>query len=614
MRFNNTDWAVLGVYVAASLAVGLVAPHIGSLWRVCCSRRLRRALPQQQPNTYYLGEAAAHPCVVAISLVSGLTSGISFLGSPAYTYANGAGIMYGIIGYVASVPVVAFIFIPFFARIGADFAGDSQMSAFAYLERRFSPLVRWLCAALFVMRVALYLAVVLLAPARAIEAVSSLPMTATILTCGVAATIYTVLGGMAAVIYTDLMQSITLMTAIVVAIAIACSALPPSLLWSGDAASTLWRWNLTVGGTHLEVAALEPGAARSVPWYVLGTFFQAVGQTGCDQISVQRFLSLRGGVARAQLSAFATGVLNVMTSLGLSFLGIAIYAYVQRNLGGAAPQLASNDELLPWFFLHELPPGASGALSAAILGCTMSVFAGGLNSAATVTVVDLVRDAVAWPMPPTTPTPLAVKRRCRDDAEGGVDSEEESCNEREEEYGGSEYERSLVDVVAVAAPSPPPPGRTLACFRPLRTPAWCSRARAAKVLTSMYGVVATLMALWAAQSHSSLVELSIAALGMTTGPVLGVFVLGLFSKWTGRRAGEFALCGGLLTMVAFAVVNVVRPESINTWLLCPLLTTITVACGAVASLCACGRRSSGGGEELDRRLLFLGGGKVKLET
>ena len=226
------------------------------------------------------------------------------------------------------------------------------MSSFAYLEWRFSSRARRVCALLFVLRTALYLAVVLLAPARAIQAVNpDFSMVLSICVGGAVATAYTVVGGMSAVIYTDLLQSITLIAAMIGAIAVCCHALSAARI----ASPATWRWE--VGAAWAFPGALEPGAESSGPWYVLGTFFQAIGQSGCDQIAVQRYLSLRGeeggaaadgrAVRRAQRSAIGTGVLNTAVSAALSFLGILIGAYYSQSGPGAnaAPQLASGDEL-----------------------------------------------------------------------------------------------------------------------------------------------------------------------------------------------------------------------------------------------------------------------------
>ena len=617
--FGAVDWIVLCVYLAFSILVGVVAPRLGALRRRCSRTKRGGDGGDDDPDRFFLGEAgSSSPLIVAVSLVSGLTSGISFLGSPAYTYTHGAAIMFGLVGYGLSVFVTAFGFIPFFVRLASTFEGDASMSSFAYLERRFSSRTRRVCALLFVLRTALYLAVVLLAPARAIEAVNpDLSMVLTICVGGAVATSYTVVGGMSAVIYTDLLQSITLIAAMIGAIAVCCHALTAAHIVS----PATWRWEL--GATWAIPGALEPGAESSAPWYILGTFFQALGQTGCDQIAVQRYLSLRGeeggaaddgcAVRRAQRSAIGTGVLNTAVAGALSFLGILIYAFYSHSGPGAdaAPQLASSDELLPWFFLNgPLPVGASGALSAAILGCTMSVFAGGLNSAATTAVIDLFGEHVTY-------TPSASRAAAAAEgafqqapaAEPAVDAEAAAaavCDvptgerdvaaEHEEEGPLPTLDVALLDPTAGASDACECESAPPRCT-PRRAP--CSRSATAKVLTALCGALATSVAVFIALllPHSSLIELCISALGATLGPVVGIFVIGMTMPRAGRIAGEIALSAGLSAMVACAVANGVRPGTINAWLLCPLLTCVTVLVGALVSLCAPSRRA------VDTRLL-----------
>jgi Na+/proline symporter len=619
MGFVAFDWFVLTVYIAISVLVGVLAPRLGALHRRCSSTK-KRAIVAADDKKFFLGEAGSTSAlIVAVSLVSGLTSGISFLGSPAYTYTNGAAIMFGLVGYGLSVFVTAFGFIPFFVHVASTFAGDSSMSSFAYLEWRFSSRARRVCALLFVLRTALYLAVVLLAPARAMQAVNpDFSMVLSICVGGAVATAYTVVGGMSAVIYTDLLQSITLIAAMIGAIAVCCHALSAARI----ASPATWRWE--VGAAWAFPGALEPGAESSGPWYVLGTFFQAIGQSGCDQIAVQRYLSLRGeeggaaadgrAVRRAQRSAIGTGVLNTAVSAALSFLGILIGAYYSQSGPGAnaAPQLASGDELLPWFFLNgPLPVGASGALSAAILGCTMSVFAGGLNSAATTAVVDLFGDRVLWftPSPPRAPQetlrpqPAAVSAEAaaaagaaRDEPTGGravaaVEAVRRSA--AEEGAGAHILDAALLESTAASGAWDTEPQRCT----PRRAP--CTRSVAAKVLTALCGALATSVAVFIALvlPHSSLIELCTSALGATLGPVVGVFIVGMTMPRAGRVAGEVALGTGLAAMIACAVMNGVRPGAINAWLLCPLLTLLTALVGALVSLCAPPRRA------VDERLL-----------
>ena len=183
------DYVVLVVYVIATVAVGVWAGR----------------KPVDNTDDFFLAGRSAHPVTVAISLISGLTSGISFLGSPGYAYKNGMGILFQGVAQLLSVPFIVWVLIPFFSRCGCA-------SAYGYLEDRFSRIVRTIAACLFLLRVTMYLAIVLFAPALAINAVTGIPEIPVVLTCGTLATAFTLKGGMNSVIWTDFMQSIVLVT------------------------------------------------------------------------------------------------------------------------------------------------------------------------------------------------------------------------------------------------------------------------------------------------------------------------------------------------------------------------------------------------------------------
>ena len=104
-----------------------------------------------------------------------------------------------------------FVALPFFARPSLHF-----VTAYGYLEARFSRVVRMAVAASFIVRVVLYMGFVLYAPAIAIEAVAGVSFYGTVIVCGVLATAYTTKGGMASVIWTDFIASLALAFGIVI--------------------------------------------------------------------------------------------------------------------------------------------------------------------------------------------------------------------------------------------------------------------------------------------------------------------------------------------------------------------------------------------------------------
>ena len=151
MGLTVLDYSILLIYVLITVGVGIWAGRPSSV---------------QNSDDFFLAGRSASSCTVAVSLISGLTSGISFLGSPGYSYHHGIGPIFMVLGSFCAMPLVVFLIIPFFSRL-------SSPSAYAYLEQRFSKSVRTLAAGLFLLRVVMYLAIVLFAPAVAITAVTA---------------------------------------------------------------------------------------------------------------------------------------------------------------------------------------------------------------------------------------------------------------------------------------------------------------------------------------------------------------------------------------------------------------------------------------------------------
>ena len=143
-----------------------------------------------------------HCCVVGISLLSGLTSGISLLGSPGWGYHDGIAMMIG--GYPAAIistPIIAHVIIPFYSALNVT-------TCYSYLERRFSRGVRTTISLIFILKTLGYLGLVLYAPALALSTVTNVPIYATIAVCGGVATAYTIKGGMRSVVWVDFVQSL----------------------------------------------------------------------------------------------------------------------------------------------------------------------------------------------------------------------------------------------------------------------------------------------------------------------------------------------------------------------------------------------------------------------
>jgi sodium-coupled monocarboxylate transporter 8/12 len=281
-------------------------------------------------------------------------------------------ILFGL-SFLIATPVTNLLFMPVFhhARI---------YTAYQYLEERFSVQVRLLSSALFILRVLLWLALATYAPALALEQVTGMPLWFTILCTGALTTLYTALGGMKAVIWTDVMQFIVLFGGQVLILIIAISHVPGGL-------GGVYEVSRDAGKLHLSLS-LDPGV-RVTLWALLfgGAVINLV-QMATDQVSVQRYLTAPN-LKEAQRSLWLKLWLLVPVFIVFYLTGLVLWVFY--HLKGdplAAGHITKADQILPYFVINELPAGLPGLLIAAIYAASMSTTSAGINALTTATLVD----------------------------------------------------------------------------------------------------------------------------------------------------------------------------------------------------------------------------------
>ena len=355
-HFSWLDYTVFGVYLTASVGVGLLS-----------------ARGSKNLGDYFLAGRGMNSVMVGLSVLAALFSGISYLAGPADVFKNGFGFAYAVLAFFIATPFTAHYMLPKFYQ-------SRFFTAYQFLEERFSLSVRLLASGLFIMRVALWLAAATYAPALALEKVTGIPLWMTIIATGSLTTLYTALGGMKAVIWTDVMQLIVLFGGQLIIVIVAVSKISGGL-------SGVWETALADGRMDLSVDFSL--SERINLWAVLiAAGFMHLVQMATDQVSVQRYLTA-GSLAQAKRSLwiklwFILPVLVIFYGTGL-----VLYAFY-KEVGDplAAGLIAKEDQILPYFVVTQLPMGLPGLLIAAIYAASMSTISAGLNSLASATVVD----------------------------------------------------------------------------------------------------------------------------------------------------------------------------------------------------------------------------------
>lgn len=362
-HFAWLDYAAFVAYLAASVAIGLVFVN-----------------EQDNLSEYFLARRSMGRVVVSMTILAALFSGISFLASPSESYLHGPAFFLVNLGFFLATPLTTLFILPFFYQ-------RQFFTAYQYLEERFSVQVRTLASASFVARVLLWLALATYAPALALEQVTGMPLWFTIICTGVLTTFYTTLGGMKAVIWTDVMQLVVLFGGQLF-IAISAIARVPGGL--GGVVDLVQK----SGQAHINMS-IDPTTRLTLWGLLIGAAFMHLVQMATDQVSVQRYLTAKS-LSEAQSGLWLKLALVLPVTAVFYGTGSVLYAFYQVHGDPlVAGKIHKADQILPYFVVTELPAGFPGLFIAAIYAASMSTISAGINSLTSVSLIDFYQRL--WP-------------------------------------------------------------------------------------------------------------------------------------------------------------------------------------------------------------------------
>ena len=324
---------------------------------------------------YLLGGRGMAWWVIGISYIASLLSTVSMVGAPGEGYKNGlTAALWPALGLFFSVGFF-FLFIRFYFQ-------SRVFTPFEYLERRFGAATRGTAAAVYCVARGLYLATVLFAAAKVFEGTSHWPVPWTIVVVGSVGMVYTTLGGMRAVVWTDFVQFLVLVGGIGIVLVKVTAAVP-------DGAVGVFRY--AAAHNHLFPDFHEPSFFTLNP-YVRLTFwaiiFRAIGDhlfyKSADQILIQRMLATKG-YWHAFRSVLMGSLLGPLVLFVLYFVGLCMFRFYAEYPVEARPPA---DLALFRFITSELPPPVPGLIVAAMLAAIMSTLDSGINALATVITKD----------------------------------------------------------------------------------------------------------------------------------------------------------------------------------------------------------------------------------
>jgi SSS family transporter len=324
--------------------------------------------------------------------MAALNSGIDYLMQPASTIRYGVILLTGTVSWLFLYPWVSRIVLPFYRRLNV-------YTAYEFLEARFDVRVRTLAATIFIVWRLGWMATAMYVPCLAIDAATNgaVPLTPTILVLGVLVTAYTMLGGIQAVIWNDVMQFCIMFGGLAATVWIALSSVPGGL-------SEIWTAASQAGKTSL-AAPLSLAADAGVFDHIRAYFQQPINVTAIlcaivfgrmagytsDQVMVQRFQTTKS-LADSRRAFVINAAGDALWMFGLSFVGLALLAYFNHH---PAPSDLAPDKILPYFMATVFPTGAVGLVIAAILAASLSSIDSAINSCTSVLVIDIYGRFVA---------------------------------------------------------------------------------------------------------------------------------------------------------------------------------------------------------------------------
>ncbi|KAH7966049.1 hypothetical protein HPB49_013486 [Dermacentor silvarum] len=369
-RFTIWDYLVFCGMLVVSSAIGVYCAFVGT--------------KKVSTDEFLMGGRQLSAFPVALSILASFMSAITLLGTASEVYLAGTQYVIICVSYCFVIPATAYFYMPVFHHL-------QLTSAYEYLEIRFNKVIRSMGSMTFSLQMLIYMSIVLYAPALALSQVTGISTWTSVLSIGIVCTFYTSIGGMKAVVWTDVFQ-IGLMFGSMIMVVLRGTIDLGGLGYVFDRASE---------GGRLEFFNFNPNPTErhTVFGMTIGAYFTWMSVYGVSQAMVQRYLTIptiQG--ARKAIWINLPGLSFLMLTCAMA--GLVIYARYHDCDPIMTKKVSSPDQLLPLYVMDVLGkftgiPGlfVSGIFSGALrtFSFVHSTVSSGVNSLAAVTLEDVVK-------------------------------------------------------------------------------------------------------------------------------------------------------------------------------------------------------------------------------
>ncbi|XP_011704411.1 PREDICTED: putative sodium-dependent multivitamin transporter [Wasmannia auropunctata] len=454
-EINTLKWIdYLVVVVMLSISTG-----IGIYYRFSGGR-------QKTVQEYFVANQSMSVVPVAIAMVASFTSAIGLLAISAENYMYGTQYVVINLSFLLSIPIVCYGFLPVFYNLQA-------MSIYEYLEKRFGVRARIMISFVNWIQLLLYSGMMLYAPSLALEATTGISKIASIIIIGFICALYSSIGGIKAVLTTDVFQILLIFTAMFLVIIIAAN----------DVGGLGQIWEIARQGQRLQFDSVDLDPTVKYTWWsiTLNGVCTNLILFGVNQVQIQRMFTVKN-MQSSQRAMWLSWLITALMMITIYFSGLAMYSRYHNCDPLLKKRITSPDMLMPLYVMDTMSniSGLPGLFVAGIFSASLSTISSILNSMAAIMLEDFLKP---------------IYRKCI----------------------GHEF----------------PPKKS---------------ASVVKVLAFMSGIFSIMLA-FLAQFFGGLFQAFHTIFGITGGPLLGVFTLGMGTQ----SATESGVIVGGLTAFSFLV-------------------------------------------------------------
>ncbi len=356
MNAGTVDYIIIIIYLAGIAAVGIISGG-----------------KQKTVKDYFLGSKVVPWWAVCFSIVATETSTLTFISIPGLAYIANLNFLQVTFGYLIGRIIVAFVLLPAYSK------GDLK-TAYTFLENRFGGKTRSFASIVFLFTRMAADGVRLFATAIPLKLMLNINYPTAIVIIACVALLYTYIGGVKGVIWTDVIQMFIYLGGAILSAIFILHLLPDGWTSVTNAASAAGKLNILNLGFDKGLSGFFDQPYTLIGGLIGGAFL-SMASHGTDQLIVQRLLTTKT-LKDSQKAIIGSGLIVIIQMAIFMMVGVMLYAYY-------GPMNVKSDEVFPMFIINVLPTGLRGVIIAGLFSAALGTLSGSMSSLASSTMLDL---------------------------------------------------------------------------------------------------------------------------------------------------------------------------------------------------------------------------------